>query len=162
MKLGMDTALLRAIYDSVVTRTVPITAHESHFDVTTQTQGLFWCPDLTAADPTGILQGSLLLVTVTNLLASPARTYTSTWRQWLLNTNRQQWTYALCMSVIYGLLWHMPAGLYLYWLSSAVIGRLQQTWLNYSRPIDPVIEKCKIPVTFGISDIRSRRDNNGN
>jgi inner membrane protein COX18 len=121
------------------------------FDPTLLTEGLSWCPDLTACDPTMILPilfsssffASIYFAPRIQGAASTTGTDSAPERAKPTNMQRIMMTIAM-LSIIPAL--KMPAGLLLYFLSNMIANNFMSRWLAYTRPIHPAPTACKRPV----------------
>ncbi|KAM0330696.1 hypothetical protein ACHAQA_003648 [Verticillium albo-atrum] len=118
----------------------------SQFEPSMTTGGLFWFPDLTAPDPYGLLSialagllcwtwipktaaGRAIMFNLSSSGASSALE-ASTW-MWRLRRSAFVASLLLPMAAI-----NLPAGMFVYWVSSAAFGHLNTALVEYAMPLD--------------------------
>ena len=124
-----------------------------HFDATMQTEGLPWVTDLTLTDPTYAIPFALSAIMIVRILLRPTKKKPIkpgslvSWPARYLQARYSmgQSLGMLLSSYFFYIATYMPAGLVLYFASSALVGTLQTRWLQARMPLRPAIQACKRP-----------------
>ena len=146
----------------------------SHVDPTLQTEGPWFCPDLTAVDPSGVLSAGVFAAIAIPAILSPQKPrpdlptrFSSTKTQSstpnsnnpssILNltppprsklemmTGGSKFQLLFAVYILFASL-KMPAGMLLYMIGSWTIGFVQRVWLDVKYPTVRPIEPCLRPV----------------
>jgi inner membrane protein COX18 len=126
----------------------------STIDPTLQVEGLPFCPDLTLADPTGILPVSLFFAMAINAFLSPRppKSFVAQ-KTWIRAINEKWRTLPFGQRItifVAGYFWivaqSLPAGMVLYIITNSLIGFAQRVWLDIKYPTLKAITPCIRPV----------------
>lgn len=133
----------------------------STLDPTLQTEGPWFCPDLTSADPTGTLPLAVLAAVAIPAILSPQIAQTGRpVTQLIANTQptaplptsyKRRMSLGLTLQLFFAVYFYhislfMPAGMVLYLISSFSIGFMRRLWLDVRYPTVKAIEPCLRPV----------------
>lgn len=119
------------------------------FDPTMTTEGLWWCPDLTASDPTLFLPVLFSTTFFASIYFSPRLSGgggvngsgTATGKA----TNMQRIGMTVAMLSIVPAL-QMPVALLLYYIANIGVSAVHTRWLAYTVPVRPVPTACRRPI----------------
>lgn len=123
----------------------------SHFDPTLQTEGLFWCTDLTAVDPTSILPfltgGAMLASIILNPSLTPrwvprAQNMPAPIKFIMTRYSTSQGVYAAITVAIAYMLQTVPAAVSLYIFSTFMTGFVTRRLLDVTMPLRKPITAC--------------------
>lgn len=129
----------------------PSVLNVSHFDPTLQTEGLFWCTDLTAVDPTSILPlligGAMLATIIFNPSLIPrwvprAQNMPAPIKFIMTRYSKSQAVYAAITVLIAYALQTVPAAVSLYIFSTFMTGFVTKRWLDLTMPLRKPIQPC--------------------
>ena len=120
---------------------LPLATDSPWFEPSLLTDGMSWCPDLTAADPTLVLP----VLFSTSFFASIYFSPRIGGERGGKATNLQRIVMTIAMLSIIPAL-KMPVALLLYFISNIWVSALQTRWLSYTVPGKPVPLACKRPV----------------
>lgn len=123
------------------------------FDPSIQVEGLSWCPDLSVHDPTYILPTTLFCLACANIFLRPRESIPKSWAGRLSSLTRPQVLGAAVAFLLFQFRAELPAGIYLYLISSLVIGRGLRIWLNVRHPIAPTVKMCSRPRRKNSTDV---------
>jgi inner membrane protein COX18 len=154
---GLDLIDLDALSENILQSPTPLPSQVvgtagPHFDPSLQTEGLFWCADLTAIDPYAALPILTSAAMICNVLLNPQKIPSPTslpdgkiWQPLRFLAQRysfgQKFIAGLACLVGYGLQ-NMPAAVVLYIFSSVLTGFAQRRWLDIAMPLRPPMKPC--------------------
>jgi inner membrane protein COX18 len=154
---GLDLVDLEALSGNILQSPDPLPSQlvntaGPHFDPSLQTEGLFWCADLTAIDPYAVLPMLSSAAMIVNVLLNPQSIPSPTslpdgkiWQPLRFVVQRysfgQKFLVGLACVIGYGLQ-NMPAAVVLYIFSSIVTGFAQRRWLDTAMPLRPPMKPC--------------------
>jgi inner membrane protein COX18 len=154
---GLDPVDLEALSGNILQSPNPLHSQVAdtaapHFDPSLQTEGLFWCADLTAIDPYAVLPMLTSAAMICNVLLNPQKIPSPTslpdgkiWQPLRFLVQRysfgQKFIAGLACLVGYGLQ-NLPAAVVLYIFSSVVTGFAQRRWLDTTMPLRPPMKPC--------------------
>ena len=134
-----------SVESSDTSSSLPDAADSPYFDPSVCVEGLPWCLDLSVADPLQILPFSLLFLTTASIVFRPGRGMTKGALSFFQSfTAGEFWMMAFAF-VIVSFGQHLPAGIFLYFVSSNLLAKIQQIWLHVRHPIAPPITPCRLP-----------------